>query len=78
MHESSIVLQFFNTDQPCPAEISFCTQLREKYLEEVNNATVRGCKKCHLTNIKSKYMQVVWQKYMEHVNNKDKPQNIML
>jgi Zn-finger protein len=78
MNSNNAVLAFFELDQPCPPEIPLCSQLRTRFIEEMNNAKLKHCKNCEMTSIRSKYTTVVWEMYMEHITNKDKKQDILL
>lgn len=78
MNNNNAVLAFFELDQPCPHEIPLCNQLRKKYVEEMDNARLKDCKKCEMTSIRSKYTTVVWEMYMEYITNKNKKQDILL
>lgn len=70
--------EFFNLDVPCPKEIYMCEQLRVKYQEEIQNKQSHGCKKCELTGIKARYMQIIWKRYMDDLINSKKKQDILL
>jgi hypothetical protein len=72
------VVTFFDLEQPCPPEIPLCRELREKYIQDVQTASAKHCKKCELTSIKAKYTTVVWEQYMEHMTSKGKKQDAIL
>jgi hypothetical protein len=62
---------FTNYDLPCPEEIPFCNEWRQKYKEEIDKASIGGCTKCKLLGIKSKYMVLLNGKYFEKLQNKN-------
>ena len=75
---ASLTEAFFNSDVPCPKEIYMCEQLRAKYQEEVQNKNAHGCRKCEITGIKARYMQIIWKRYTDELINSKKKQNILL
>lgn len=65
MNVNHIANAFFDSNSPCPQEIPNCIQLREAYNTEVNNVQKQpGCTPCQVSNIKSKYVEALWQKIM--------------
>jgi hypothetical protein len=65
--KEQLIIDFFNFDMPCPEKIPFCSQLREKYQEELNKLNSTGCSACKRSSLKSKYIKEVWENFI--INN---------
>jgi len=52
------ILDFFDKDKPCPAEIKECSELRQKYFDELEH---RGsnCNSCDARIIRDKYLDII-------------------
>ncbi len=59
-----LILDFFDTDKPCPEQIPFCTALRQKYQEELNKLNQSGCSACKKNSLKAQFMKEVWERYL--------------
>lgn len=64
--------RFLNFDLPCPEEIPFCQEWRDKYQQDIQQASAGGCTKCKLLNIKARYMTLLHVKYHEKLDNTKK------
>jgi hypothetical protein len=61
---SNLINEFFDLNQPCPDKIPNCQQLREQYQGELRVKRNTGCKSCDETKVRVKYMEIVWQSFM--------------
>jgi len=64
---SNLIDEFFDLDQPCPEKIPNCQQLREQYQGELKKLQETNCKSCDITKIKVKYMESVWNAFMDNL-----------
>ena len=71
-----ILADFFDFSKPCPSEVPFCGQLRDKYQKELNTVSSSGCSKCQKNNVKAKYMSQVWEQYVKDMVDKKADQMI--
>jgi hypothetical protein len=62
-----IMIDFFNFEQPCPSEIPYCEQLRQKYKEELEKLSATGCSTCKKNTLKSKYIKDIWENHISKV-----------
>jgi len=65
---SNLITEFFALEQPCPNKIPNCQQLREQYLTEIEEARVAKCQHCDETRIKVKYMEIVWNAFIDSLS----------
>lgn len=64
MNKDQLLLDFFNFEKPCPDNIPFCVQLRQKYQEELDKLTKTGCTACQRNSLKAKFIKDVWTRYV--------------
>jgi len=65
---SNLINEFFSLDQPCPEKVPNCVNLREQYLTELQTARSASCQHCDETKIKVKYMEIVWNAFIDSLN----------
>lgn len=61
---SNLISEFFDFNQPCPDKVPDCQQLREKYTSDIQAARDAKCRSCAETQIKVKYMEIVWNAFV--------------
>jgi len=64
---SNLINDFFDFSIPCSIKIPNCQQLRDDYQREIDKAQQANCKSCALSQIKVKYMELVWTAYMSAI-----------
>jgi hypothetical protein len=65
---SNLISEFFNFNGPCPDKIPNCQQLREDYAREIEEKRASGCRSCEETRIKTKYMETVWNAFVDSLS----------
>ena len=64
MLELTKIERFFNIDQPCPADIPNCEQLREEFLNKMEEFKKQGgCSPCKARGIRNHYLQIITGAY---------------
>jgi hypothetical protein len=64
MLELTKIERFFNIDQPCPADIPNCEQLREEFLNKLEELRKQGgCSPCKARGIRNHYLQIITGAY---------------
>lgn len=56
---NNYILDFFDTNKPCPSFIKNCEQLRVEYLQELKNNTTGQCSSCIARIVRDKYIDVI-------------------
>jgi hypothetical protein len=52
--------KFFNSEEPCPSEITNCEEIRAMYLEELNKYKASGmCNSCIEQSLRKKYLMLL-------------------
>jgi hypothetical protein len=62
---SNLINEFFDFNGPCPDNIPNCQGLREQYQKDIQTVRNANCRPCAETKIKVKYMEIVWNAFME-------------
>lgn len=62
---SNLIDEFFNLQGPCPDKIPNCQKLREQYQADLHQNQGTNCKNCDITKVQFKYMQIVWNIFMD-------------
>jgi len=65
---SNLIQEFFDLERSCPDKIPDCQRLREQYQAEIKAVRDKGCKSCAESKIKVKYMEIVWNAFMDALN----------
>ena len=64
MLELTKIERFFNIDQPCPADIPNCEQLREEFLNKLEELRKQsGCSPCKARGIRNHYLHIITGAY---------------
>jgi hypothetical protein len=62
---SNLIEEFFDFNGPCPEKVPNCQELREQYQDDIKKMRVTNCTACDTTRVKVKYMEIVWNAFME-------------
>jgi hypothetical protein len=65
---SNLISEFFDFNGPCPDKIPNCHQLRKEYTREIEEKRQAKCRSCEETRIKTKYMEIVWQAFIDSLS----------
>jgi len=56
---NNYILDFFDTNKPCPSFVTNCEQLRAEYLQELKDNTTGQCSTCFARIVRDKYIDII-------------------